>query len=74
MSNNNNNGLYFIVGGLLVAVLVIGGLYITQAEQDNTIIKESTALVDRTTEDSPDSSFNLEVDENGFKASSENNN
>lgn len=72
MSNSNdNNGLYFIVGGLLVAVLVIGGLYMTQPEEGENIIRESTTLVERTTQDESGSSFNLEVDDEGFSASSE---
>lgn len=75
---NNNNGLYFMVGGLLVAVLVIGGLYLGQTEQGEQIVRESNTVIEKTVEDSKSnesgSSFNLKVDDEGFSASSENNN
>jgi hypothetical protein len=77
MSNeNNNNGLYFMVGGLLVAVMVIGALYLTQTNQGEQVIEESNTVVERTVEEpdvepSSGSSFEFNVDDEGFNASSE---
>ena len=74
MSNeNNNNGLYFLVGGLLVAVLVIGGLYLTQTETGEKTIEKTTTVIDKTTQDDNQSgsSFDFEVSEDGFSASSQ---
>lgn len=74
MSNeNNNNGLYFMVGGLLVAVMVIGALYLTQTDRGDKLVRETNTVVEKAV-DKPNSgsSFELNVDEDGFKASSEN--
>ena len=77
MSNeNNNNGLYFMVGGLLVAVMVIGALYLTQTDQGERVVEETNTVVERTVDESDvepssGSSFEFNVDDEGFTASSE---
>ena len=70
---SSNNGLYFMMGGLLVAVLVIGGLYFAKTDQGEQIVRETHTFVENST-DSQDSgsSFELTVDDEGFSASSKN--
>lgn len=75
---NDSGALYFIVGMLLVGVLVLGFIYLdagdidTPAENNTTVIERT---IDRTveTDNEPDSSFNLDVREDGFSASTESN-
>lgn len=77
MSNNeNNNGLYFMVGGLLVAVLVIGTIFLTGTDSGKQVVKETNTVVERSVDKATDnesgSSFELNVDDDGFSASTRN--
>jgi hypothetical protein len=76
---NNNNGLYFLTGGLLVAVLVLGGYFFLNPDEGSEVVRESNTVIEKTVDsdnsnDEPDSSFELNVDDEGFNASSESNN
>jgi hypothetical protein len=75
--SNNNNGLYFLVGGLLVAVIVMGALYFTNTDSGQEVVRETNTVVEKTVDEATDedrsgSSFELNVDEEGFSASSSN--
>ena len=67
MSQANNNGfLYFISGVLLIAVLFMG--YALFTKDDNQTVVET--VVEKV--QPSDSGFNLEITDDGFKASTQN--
>ena len=74
--NQNNNGfLYFIVGALLVAVAVLGFMYLENPEDSNNPV---TTIVETTEEAADDvadegDEFSLEIDEDGFSGSASSN-
>ncbi len=72
MSEKNDNGfLYFAVGGLLVAVVVVGFMFYqngSNANSGDVFVLETSAGKDKS-----GSTFKLEVDEKGFNASADTN-
>ena len=67
MAQNNNNGLYFIVGALFVAVLVMGYFLVTPQTDDGSIMEIVAQTEPASGEQS--SEFNLDITEDGFRAS-----
>lgn len=70
MAQNNNNGfLYFAVGALLIAVLGLGYLYVSDESLGNDV-----TIVEPASGENNGPDFNLEITDDGFKASADSDN
>jgi hypothetical protein len=69
-NENDNGGLYFVVGGLVVAVAVIGFLYFGQNAGEKANMTEPASGVEAPADNETSSTFNLEIDDNGISGSS----